>query len=48
MEGNRCDGTVPPVTLFSDDFSAGLGNWSTVSVKGAQVWGTSNQGTGSN
>ena len=48
MDGNRCDGTVPPVTLFSDDFSAGLGNWTAVSVKGAQVWVTSNQGTGSN
>lgn len=48
MEGNRCDGTSPPKTLFSDDFSAGLGNWNAVNVKGAQVWTTSNQGTGTN
>lgn len=48
MNGNRCDGSTPPVTLFSDDFSSGLGNWTSESVIGAQTWTTSNQGTGTN
>ena len=51
LDGNRCDGSAPPVfeNLFFEDFSNGLSaKWIPVSVKGAQVWGTSNTGTGSN
>ncbi|MCW3160456.1 DUF5689 domain-containing protein [Chryseobacterium oryctis] len=50
LENPRCDGSVlPPLTtIFSDDFSSGLTKWTAVSVVGAQVWGTSNQGNGSN
>lgn len=51
LDGNRCDGSAPPVfeNLFFEDFSNGLSaKWIPVSVKGAQVWATSNTGTGSN
>ncbi|MCE3075387.1 DUF5689 domain-containing protein [Chryseobacterium gwangjuense] len=46
----RCDGSVytPIPVIFSDDFSSGFVNWTAVNVAGAQVWGTSNQGNGSN
>lgn len=44
MKGERCDGTP----IFSDNFSSGLGNWTSESVIGAQTWTTSNQGTGTN
>ena len=44
MKKEKCDGTP----LFFEDFTKGLDNWTAVSVSGAQVWGTSNQGTGSN
>lgn len=48
LDGARCDGSTPPVTLFNEEFSNGLGDWATESVKGDEVWKTSNQGTGSN
>lgn len=48
LDGLRCDGSAPPVTIFFEDFSNGLGNWTANNVTGAQVWATSNQGTGSN
>lgn len=39
LDNPRCDGTVPAVTIFSEDFSGTLTtNWSAVSVAGAQVW----------
>ena len=50
LESLRCDGTMPPpmTNIFADDFGSGLVNWTAVNVVGAQVWGTSNQGNGSN
>lgn len=50
LDNPRCDGTVyvSLETIFSDDFSSGLSNWTAVNVLGTQVWGTSNQGNGSN
>lgn len=45
LDNNRCDGTVPPTTVFAEDFSGGLtNNWTAVSVTGAQVWGTATFG----
>lgn len=38
MNGNRCDGSVPPVTIFSDAFENGFSNWTTANIAGAQVW----------
>ncbi|MCC2590578.1 DUF5689 domain-containing protein [Chryseobacterium sp. MFBS3-17] len=48
LEGPRCDNAVAPVTLFSEEFSSVLNasNWTAVNVTGAQVWVTSNQGSG--
>lgn len=50
FDNERCDGAVAPTILFSDEFGTTLNatNWTAVSVTGAQVWKTSNQGTGSN
>ena len=50
FDNERCDGAVAPTILFSDQFGTTLNatNWTAVSVTGAQVWKTSNQGTGSN
>ncbi len=49
FDNPRCDGTLPPKlnAIFSDTFNS-LTNWTAVSVSGAQTWGVSNQGTGSN
>ncbi len=49
MNGVKCDGTVPPVVIFSDDFSMGdFTNWTTVNILGTQVWEVSTQGTSGN
>ena len=50
FDNERCDGAVAPKILFSEEFGTTLNatNWTAVSVTGAQVWATSNQGTGSN
>lgn len=50
LENPRCDGSVLPAltTIFSDDFSSGLTNWTAVNLLGAQVWGTSNTGNSGN
>lgn len=50
FDNERCDGAVAPKILFSDEFGTALNatNWTAVSVTGAQVWTTSNQGTGTN
>lgn len=48
----RCDGStyVALPTLYQDGFAAGgfSTDWTTVNVLGAQVWNTSNTGTGTN
>lgn len=45
FDNPRCDGTVPAIytTLFSDGFDT-LAKWTTLNVKGTQVWGTTNFG----
>lgn len=50
LDNPRCDGSiyVPLTTIFEDNFSNGLTNWTTVSVTGAQQWTTSTQGTNNN
>lgn len=54
LDAPRCDGTVytPLPVIYSDNFAAGGfptgSDWTTASVIGAQVWGTSNQGNGTN
>lgn len=54
LDEPRCDGTVytPLPVIYSDNFAAGGfptgSDWTTVSVTGNQVWGTSNQGNGTN
>lgn len=44
LDGLRCDGSAPPVTIFSEDFSGGIANWTPVSVTGSQVWTTTTFG----
>lgn len=41
--GARCDGSVPPTTIFKDGF-ANLSNWTAVNVLGTQVWNIQNYG----
>jgi major membrane immunogen (membrane-anchored lipoprotein) len=50
LSNPRCDGTVytPLATIYGDDFSSGLVNWTAVSVTGAEVWTISNQGNSGN
>ena len=50
FDNPRCDNAVAPKILFSDEFGTTLNttNWTAVSVTGAQVWVTSNTGTGTN
>lgn len=50
LENPRCDGSMPASlsTIFADDFSSGLVNWTAVNVIGNQVWTTSNQGNSGN
>ena len=47
FDNERCDSAVAPKILFSDEFGTALStaNWSPISVAGAQVWATSNQGS---
>lgn len=45
FDNPRCDGSVPPQTIFSETFSGALtDNWTAVSVTGAQVWNIQNFG----
>lgn len=50
LNNPRCDGStyVPLSTIYGDDFSSGLANWTTVNVTGAEVWTISNQGNSGN
>ncbi|AYO58598.1 hypothetical protein CO230_11025 [Chryseobacterium sp. 6424] len=49
LDGNRCDGSVPPTTIFLETFQTSLTNSFTAYDKGGpQVWTRSNQGTGTN
>lgn len=52
LDDPRCDGSVyvPLPTLYNDNFAAGGFNadWTTANVAGTQIWGTSNQGNGTN
>ena len=45
FDNPRCDGTIPAVytSIFSDGFET-LAKWTTKSVKGAQIWGTTTFG----
>jgi len=49
LDNPRCDGTLPDKTetIFSEGFN-NLNSWTSVNVLGAEVWGVSNQGQGSN
>lgn len=45
LDNARCDGTVPPATIFNESFSGSLmDNWTAVSVTGTQVWNIQNFG----
>jgi hypothetical protein len=52
LDNPRCDGSVytPIPTIYSENFASGgfSTDWTAVNVTGAQVWGTSNQGNGTN
>ncbi|GAB0155080.1 hypothetical protein CHRYSEOSP005_03400 [Chryseobacterium sp. Alg-005] len=52
LDEPRCDGTIytPLPVIYNDNFAAGgfSADWTTKSVTGNQVWGTSNQGNGTN
>ncbi len=45
LDNARCDGTIPPKTIFNEGFSGALtDNWTTKSVTGAQIWNIQNFG----
>ncbi len=45
FDNARCDGTIPPATIFTETFSGSLtDNWTAENVTGTQVWNIQNFG----